>query len=172
MSKKKPAEIAADTETKQPKARMTALEAALARRAEYPERLFPPGLLRFADLQASGIVKNLTQLKFLITDEGFPRGRWLSPNVHTWTDEEITKWHDNRPAERPARAKKKKGTDAMITITTLAMLLAQQDMRRPPPPPRDLQHPTQREMSDPTWRPWLKPEWCLDAEGRRFRCLR
>jgi hypothetical protein len=47
---------------------------------------------------------------------------------------------------------------------------AQPGIRRPPP--HDLEHPTQREMSDPSWRPWLKWEWCTDARGVRFRCQR
>jgi hypothetical protein len=72
---KKTNKPAADTEAKQPKARMSALEVALARRAEFPHLPFPPGLLRFADLQASRIVTNFTQLKFLIEEMGFPPGR-------------------------------------------------------------------------------------------------
>jgi hypothetical protein len=43
---------------------------------------------------------------------------------------------------------------------------------RRPPPPHDLEHPTSKEMSDPSWRPALKWEWCVDARGMRFRCLR
>jgi hypothetical protein len=45
-------------------------------------------------------------------------------------------------------------------------------IRRPPPPRDPLEHPTSREMSDPSWRPALKWEWCVDRDGRRFRCQR
>jgi hypothetical protein len=60
----------------------------------------------------------------------------------------------------------------MITITTVAVLLAANDPPRRPPQPRDLQHPTQREMSEPGWRPWMRWDWCTDARSVRFRCQR
>jgi hypothetical protein len=59
----------------------------------------------------------------------------------------------------------------MITLTLAAGLTITPDIRRPPPPPpRDLEHPTQREMQDPSWRPFLRWGWCTDAKGVRFRC--
>jgi hypothetical protein len=56
----------------------------------------------------------------------------------------------------------------MITLTLVAGLTITPDIRRPPP--RDLEHPTQREMQDPSWRPWLRWGWCTDAKGVKFRC--
>jgi hypothetical protein len=63
----------------------------------------------------------------------------------------------------------------VITTIVLAGLIVTpaDSLRRPPaPPPHDLEHPTQREMSEPGWRPWLRWDWCTDARGVRFRCQR
>jgi hypothetical protein len=60
----------------------------------------------------------------------------------------------------------------MITITLVAgLLVTPVDSLRRPPPPRD-DRPTQREMSEPSWRPWLRWDRCVDANGNRFRCQR
>jgi hypothetical protein len=53
--------------------------------------------LRYADLEARGLVNNRTQLKNLQTKYGFPKGRLLGPNTRAWTEEEVTAWEDGRP---------------------------------------------------------------------------
>jgi hypothetical protein len=59
-----------------------------------------PSLNRFRDLRAAGVVDNWQQLNRMITYEGFPPGRLLSPNVRTWTTEEINEWYASRPTAR------------------------------------------------------------------------
>jgi hypothetical protein len=56
-------------------------------------------LLRFADLQARGIVNSWPQLKRLQQLHGFPLGRMLSPNIRAWTEEEIDAYFASRPVE-------------------------------------------------------------------------
>jgi Prophage CP4-57 regulatory protein (AlpA) len=58
-------------------------------------------LLRYADLEARGIVSNRVQLKRLQEHYGFPRGRMLSPNTRTWSEQEIEEWYASRPVEEP-----------------------------------------------------------------------
>lgn len=53
-------------------------------------------LLRFADLQARGIVRNRQQLHNLTRDLGFPRGWLLSPNARVWDEPDIAKWLEGR----------------------------------------------------------------------------
>ena len=48
-----------------------------------------PTLIRFRDLRASGIANNWTQLLRMIDQDGFPRGKLLSPNVRAWDVNEI-----------------------------------------------------------------------------------
>lgn len=62
-------------------------------------------LWRFNDLKKAGIVNNHPTLKRLIDVGGFPAGRWLGPNTHVWTDEEVSEWLVSRPANRPVRGK-------------------------------------------------------------------
>jgi predicted DNA-binding transcriptional regulator AlpA len=56
-------------------------------------------LLRFADLKTRGIVRSWPQLKNLQQLHGFPPGKMLSPNVRTWTEEEIDAYYASRPVE-------------------------------------------------------------------------
>jgi hypothetical protein len=59
-------------------------------------------LLRYTDLEARGIVSNRVQLKRLQEHYGFPRGRMLSPNTRTWTEQEIEEWYASRPVDEPS----------------------------------------------------------------------
>jgi hypothetical protein len=56
-------------------------------------------LLRFRDLKQRGYVDNWAQLKRLQERYGFPQGRMFSPNVRTWTDEELEEYYASRPVE-------------------------------------------------------------------------
>jgi predicted DNA-binding transcriptional regulator AlpA len=58
--------------------------------------------VRFPELKAAGIVKSWQQLFRMIKDEGFPRGRLLSPNVRAWTVLEVEQYLDDRPTDRKA----------------------------------------------------------------------
>ena len=58
-------------------------------------------LLRYTDLEARGIVSNRVQLRRLQEHYGFPRGRMLSPNTRTWTEQEIEDWYASRPVDEP-----------------------------------------------------------------------
>jgi hypothetical protein len=66
-----------------------------------PNPVVPKVVWRFADLRASGVVKNHDMLKQLIKEEGFPPGIWLSANVHAWVASEVMAWVANRPVKRP-----------------------------------------------------------------------
>jgi hypothetical protein len=59
-----------------------------------------PSLNRFRDLRNAGVVDNWQQLHRMIEYEGFPAGRLLSPNVRTWTTDEINEWYASRPTAR------------------------------------------------------------------------
>lgn len=52
----------------------------------------PTTLLRFADLQARGIVRNREQLRNLINDYGFPSGFMLTPNARVYDEAEVEAW--------------------------------------------------------------------------------
>lgn len=56
-----------------------------------------PSLLRFADLEERGVVRNWVTLKHWIDHEGFPPGRMLGPNTRAWTEQEIAEWISTRP---------------------------------------------------------------------------
>jgi predicted DNA-binding transcriptional regulator AlpA len=58
-----------------------------------------PMLLRFRDLKAMNYVQSWPQLKSMIENEGFPRGRRTSPNIRTWTEDEVAEWYAARPVE-------------------------------------------------------------------------
>src|SRR5262245_33934195 len=58
-------------------------------------------LLRFRDLQARGIVKSWPQLKNLTEKHDFPKGKMLSPNIRTWTEDEVYEWYEGRPVAGP-----------------------------------------------------------------------
>jgi hypothetical protein len=55
-------------------------------------------LLRFAQLKERNIVRSREQLTNLVRRDGFPAGRYLSPNCRVWTEIEIELWFRNRPA--------------------------------------------------------------------------
>jgi predicted DNA-binding transcriptional regulator AlpA len=59
-------------------------------------------LLRFRHLKERGVVDSWPQLKRLQQFYGFPQGRMLSPNVRTWTEDEIDTWIGSRPTAGPA----------------------------------------------------------------------
>lgn len=54
-------------------------------------------LLRFPDLKDAGVVNSWQQLNRLISDEGFPPGRKLSPNTRVWTVAEVEEFIQSRP---------------------------------------------------------------------------
>jgi hypothetical protein len=54
-------------------------------------------LVRYCDLEKSGIVRNRTQLERLIRDEGMPPGRMLSSKTRVWTVTELEDWLSTRP---------------------------------------------------------------------------
>ena len=56
--------------------------------------------LRFKDFQEKGIVLNWASLKLLIDEHGFPPDQLLSPNIRSWTEEEVEEWIASRPATR------------------------------------------------------------------------
>jgi predicted DNA-binding transcriptional regulator AlpA len=60
-------------------------------------------LLRYADLVERRFVRNRPQLKRLQEQHGFPRGRMLSPNTRTWTEQEIEEWYATRPVVEPGQ---------------------------------------------------------------------
>jgi predicted DNA-binding transcriptional regulator AlpA len=66
-------------------------------------------LLRFNDLKARDIVRSHAQLARLQKFYGFPRGRMLSPNQRTWTEDEVEAWYASRPEENtgPLRGRAK-----------------------------------------------------------------
>jgi hypothetical protein len=55
--------------------------------------------VRFRDLKARGIADSWARLNQLIENEGFPRGRLLSPQVRVWTEQELQDFHASRPVE-------------------------------------------------------------------------
>jgi predicted DNA-binding transcriptional regulator AlpA len=56
-----------------------------------------PKLLRFKDLHEHNIAKSREQLRTMQEDYGFPLGRWMTPNVRVWTEEEVNTWLESRP---------------------------------------------------------------------------
>jgi hypothetical protein len=66
-----------------------------------------PYLLRFADLQARGIVTTWQGLRHLQLHQGFPLGRLLGPSSRVWTVQEISDWLASRPVE-PSRQTKER----------------------------------------------------------------
>jgi hypothetical protein len=70
---------------------------------------------RFRDLKDRGLVKSWTQLQRMIRLYGFPPGRLLTPQIRTWTDEELDAYYASRPVESPAprgMAARKRGRTA------------------------------------------------------------
>jgi hypothetical protein len=62
-----------------------------------------PQYVRFADLNAAGIVDNRTQLKRIVEVEGFPPGVMLSPNTRAWLVSDVRAWLATRPAAGGAK---------------------------------------------------------------------
>jgi predicted DNA-binding transcriptional regulator AlpA len=56
--------------------------------------------LRYADLEALGVVRNRVTLSNWIRDRGFPPGQRTGPNSRTWSEAEIQRWIDGRPTDR------------------------------------------------------------------------
>jgi predicted DNA-binding transcriptional regulator AlpA len=79
-------------------------------------------LLRFADLKARGIVDSWPQLKIMQQRHGFPPGKMLSPNVRTWTEEEIDAYYASRPVEnaRPLQGAPKARRERRMKASTPA----------------------------------------------------
>jgi len=80
--------------------------------------------LRYADLEALGIVRNRVTLRSWIINCGFPRGQMTGPNSRTWTEDEVQGWVDNRPIgkkptpaikRRPGRPRKSATTELTAT---------------------------------------------------------
>jgi hypothetical protein len=67
--------------------------------SDHPVAALKPRL-RFKDLKAAGITDSWTQLAHLVDDYGFPPGKKLSPNVRSWTVEEVAAWVEGRPSYR------------------------------------------------------------------------
>lgn len=61
-----------------------------------------PIFVRYADLEAAGLVGSWTQLLRMIDDEGFPPGTLLSANVRAWRLDELEGWLESRPSARKA----------------------------------------------------------------------
>jgi hypothetical protein len=64
----------------------------------------PRTLLRFADLEERGIVRNREQLRILVRDHGFPPGWMLSPNARVWDAPVIDEWLQGRRDASSGRA--------------------------------------------------------------------
>lgn len=52
----------------------------------------PKQLLRYRDLEHSGVVANRMQLSRLVEKQGFPKGFMLSANTRVWDAAEIEEW--------------------------------------------------------------------------------
>lgn len=59
-----------------------------------------PVYVRYAHLEAAGIVGSWTQLLRMIDEEDFPVGVLLSANVRAWRLDTITEWLEARPTAR------------------------------------------------------------------------
>jgi predicted DNA-binding transcriptional regulator AlpA len=67
--------------------------------------------LRYADLEAKGIVRNRVTLKNWIRDRGFPAGQLTGPNSRTWNEAEVQAWLDSRPTEPKSAPRPRRRTD-------------------------------------------------------------
>jgi predicted DNA-binding transcriptional regulator AlpA len=56
--------------------------------------------LRYADLEALGVVKNRATLGNWIRNRGFPPGQLTGPNSRTWGEAEVQSWLASRPTEQ------------------------------------------------------------------------
>ena len=53
--------------------------------------------LRYADIEALGIVNNRVTLQNWINNRGFPRGQLTGPNSRTWDEGAVAAWLKSRP---------------------------------------------------------------------------
>jgi predicted DNA-binding transcriptional regulator AlpA len=66
-------------------------------------------LVRFKDLKDRQIADSRQRLKDLIEHHDFPRGKLITPNCRTWTEEEIDAWYKSREVEKqPLKGRAKK----------------------------------------------------------------
>jgi predicted DNA-binding transcriptional regulator AlpA len=63
--------------------------------------------LRYADLQALGIVNNRVTLSNWIRQQNFPPGQLTGPNSRTWDEGEVRDWLASRPTTRKPVPKSK-----------------------------------------------------------------
>jgi predicted DNA-binding transcriptional regulator AlpA len=58
--------------------------------------------LRYADLEACGIVNNRVNLQNWIRKYGFPPGQMIGPNTRLWAEADVKAWLASRPtAKKP-----------------------------------------------------------------------
>jgi predicted DNA-binding transcriptional regulator AlpA len=93
-----------------------------------------PHFLRFADLQARGIVRTWQGLRYLQHHQGFPPGRLLGPSSRAWTADELNEWLASRPSEpsqqtKERAAKSVKARLANSALSTARQMLDEQDGR-------------------------------------------
>ena len=63
--------------------------------------------LRYADIEALGIVNNRVTLQNWIRNQDFPRGQLTGPNSRTWDEGEVAAWLKSRPTKcKPAQITK------------------------------------------------------------------
>ena len=64
-----------------------------------PEPTAVPAYCRFDDLKRARICSSWVQLRRMVTDQGFPVGVMLSPNVRAFPLHEVLDWLRTRPVE-------------------------------------------------------------------------
>jgi hypothetical protein len=80
-----------------------------------------PFFLRFADLQARGIVTTWQGLRHLQLHQGFPLGRLLGPSSRVWSADEVNEWLESRPSEQSpqTRRRARRSVEARLANGTL-----------------------------------------------------
>jgi predicted DNA-binding transcriptional regulator AlpA len=68
--------------------------------------------LRFADLQASGIIASWPMLRRRIERDGFPVGVKVGPNIRAWRESEVDAWIANRPTAKKPAPRRTKAVEA------------------------------------------------------------
>jgi predicted DNA-binding transcriptional regulator AlpA len=108
-------------------------------------------LLRFADLQDHRVVSSWPQLKRLQQLHGFPLGRMLSPNVRTWTQQEVDDWIASRPVEnqRPLQGASKANHERRASLEMGAGEPVDQAKIKPPKPRGSISAASRRTRSGP-----------------------
>jgi len=56
--------------------------------------------IRFRHLKERGIADSYAQLNRLIENYHFPIGKMLSPNIRSWTEQEVAEWIATRPCDK------------------------------------------------------------------------